>query len=180
MYCSYQLYHNHVSGAKQISTPDNKIFQSFMPLGNSKSIIFTVRAGHSAFLCLDDESDSQGCVLGDSSDNAYVIVIGGSPGNTGCYIRRNLDGGTVASLNLGGLTQAGFLDPKENKEFWTDFSNGLIRLGQGHVLGQNILLEWQDPNPIVPIVVRFMTGWGATGLWNVKLGKQYLKDTSKK
>ena len=51
-----------------------------MPLGNSKSIIFTIRAGHSAHLCLDDESDSQGCVLDDTSDNAYIIVIGS--GNT--------------------------------------------------------------------------------------------------
>ena len=76
------------------------------------------------------------------------------------------------------LTQIGCkLDANKDREFWADFNTGLIRLGQGHVLGQNILLEWQDPNPIVPIVVRFMTGWGATGLWNVKLGKQYLKDT---
>ena len=38
------------------------------------------------------------------------------------------------------------------------------------MLGQNILLEWQDADPIVPAVVRFMTGWGTTGIWNVKLG----------
>ena len=142
-----------------------------MPLGNSKSIIFTVRAGHNAHLCLDDESDSQGCVLNDSSDNAYIIVIGNS-GNTGCYISRNWDAVPAVSLTQSGCE----LDANEDREYWADFSTGLIRLGQGHVLGQNILLEWQDPNPIVPIVVRFMTGWGATGLWNVKLGKQYLKD----
>ena len=140
-----------------------------MPLGNSKSIIFTVKAGNGAHLCLDDESDDHGCVLNDSSDNAYIIVIG-SLGNTGCNIRRNW-------AEKVSLTQIGCkLDANKDREFWADFNTGLIRLGQGHVLGQNILLEWQDPNPIVPAVVRFMTGWGATGLWNVKLGKQYLKE----
>ena len=89
---------------------------------------------------------------------------------TGCNIRRNW-------AEKVSLTQIGCkLDANKDQEFWADFNTGLIRLGQGHVLGQNILLEWQDPNPIVPIVVRFMTGWGATGLWNVKLGKQYLKN----
>ena len=129
----------------------------FQELNSGKSITFTVRAkdaAHIGFMCV-------GC-----SDEFYEIVIGGW-GNTKNAIRRK----TLNTLHgPAGVTESteGILNHNENRPFWADALNGLVRLGKGDILGQNIVMQWQDPKPIIPNSIGFMTGWGASGDWNIK------------
>ena len=51
-------------------------------------------------------------------------------------------------------------------QLWADALDGLVRLGRGDIVGENLIIEWQDPNPHVATRVGLMTGWGATGIVN--------------
>ena len=140
-------------------TENNEQYDSalFQELDSGKSIIFTVQApndAHIGFMCV-------GC-----SNEFYEIVIGGS-GNAYSVIRRKM------LHTIGGETKVfastpGILHGNEYRPFWADALNGLVRLGKGNIIGQNVVMQWQDPNPIIPNSIGFMTGWGATGDWNIK------------
>ena len=121
-------------------------------MNSGKSIKFTVRAQNDAHI---------GFMSGNSSNEFYEIVIGGWS-NTQSQIRR-------INPTIVGVTKstAGILDPNEDQLFWADGLNGLVRLGKGHIIGKNVIMQWQDPNPIIPNSIGFMTGWGATGDWSI-------------
>ena len=146
--------------AISLHTEDTKQYDSalFQELDSGKSIIFTVRAPHSAhigFMC-------DGC-----SNEFYEILIGGWS-NTQSVIRRKTLGTLDGHAKVTAST-AGILDPNEDQPFWADALNGLVRLGKGNIIGQNVVMQWQDPNPIIPNSIGFMTGWGTSGDWNIKI-----------
>ena len=88
----------------------------------------------------------------------YEIVISGW-GNTQSVIRQSNQGASEAVTSTPNL-----LSGDEDVLFWADALNGLVRLGTGNVVGQNTLLEWQDPDHHVATHVGIMTGWGSTGV----------------
>jgi len=55
----------------------------------------------------------------------------------------------------------------EARIFWASAENGLVQLGRGSIVGEQIVMSWQDPNPHEAMYVGVMTGWGAEGKWNV-------------
>ena len=59
----------------------------------------------------------------------------------------------------------------EDRPFWADAKDGLVRLGKGLMIGSDIVMEWQDSNPVDPNYVVFSTAWGSTGFWKIKQGK---------
>ena len=49
-------------------------------------------------------------------------------------------------------------------------SNGRLRIGTSDIVGEN---EWMcgiDPNPLEIVEVVPMTGWGASGVWKLRVG----------
>ena len=38
-------------------------------------------------------------------------------------------------------------------------------LSSGNKPGENVWMQWQDPNPMNVTGIACMTGWGATGKW---------------
>jgi len=69
--------------------------------------------------------------------------------------------------NQVGASTSSIVSSSEARQFWASASNGLIQLGHGSVIGEQIILSWQDPNPHEAVYVGLMTGWGSTGSWNV-------------
>ena len=65
------------------------------------------------------------------------------------------------------LETSEILSDVEHRSFWTDFENGLVRVGKGDVIGSDILLEWQETDQLAPKYVGFMTGWGSVGSWTL-------------
>ena len=45
--------------------------------------------------------------------------------------------------------------------------DGLVLVGAGGDVGQDEFMRWQDPDHHVASYVGVMTGWGATGEWEV-------------
>ena len=138
-----------------ISTGDTKNYDSslFKTLTEDKDIVITVRAKNDAHLGFFSESQ----------DKFYEIVIGGWT-NTKTVLRRvipsEVDYNETATPNI--------LNPNEDRPFWADVKNGLMRLGSGNVVGNDIILKWQDNQPLDPSYVGFMTGWGSSGIWKYK------------
>ena len=91
----------------------------------------------------------------------YEIVIGGW-NNTKSVIRK----GSQGSAKDERVTQS-ILSPNEDRPFWADAKNGLVRLGKGKVIGSNIVMQWKDHKPFNPSYVGFMTGFGSTGIWKI-------------
>ena len=65
------------------------------------------------------------------------------------------------------VSTVGELSADAMVEFWADAVNGLVRLGRGHQIGSEIIMQWQDPEHHIATRVGLMTGWGSTGTWEV-------------
>ena len=61
----------------------------------------------------------------------------------------------------------GLLSNEEYVDFWADAVDGLVRVGMGHEIGSEILMQWQDPEHHEAMYVGLMTGWGSTGMVNL-------------
>ena len=127
----------------------------FKPLCNiNKAIIFNVRAKNDASVGFftDKKSDKE----------LYDIVIGGW-GNTQSVIlrERKINGNYLVTK-----ATANILNATEDRTFWADANNGVVRLGEGPIIGKKIVMSWTDEKPLNTIYVGFSTGWGATGDWN--------------
>ena len=151
-------------GKTVFNTEENYQYDSSLNLllDDSKSIIFSVRANGDAiigFMC-------------NSCNDFYEIVIGGW-GNSKSVIRRK-PVGTSYGDDTNFASTSGILDGNEYRPFWAQALNGLVRFGTGQIVGQNVVLQWQDPYPIIPDSIGFMTGWGSSGDWNIQdLGLYY-------
>ncbi len=129
---------------------------NFKKLAEDKAIIFTVDAKNDAHIGFFSEKKS--CPI-HCANEMYEIVIGGWA-NSQSVIRRGSQGSNKdlkATRNI--------LKSNEDRSFWADAKNGLVRVGKGKVIGYNIVMKWQDNQPLHPRYVGFMTGWGSTGIW---------------
>ena len=148
-------------GQAVFHTEDNYQYDSSLNLllDDSKSIIFSVRANGDAiigFMC-------------NSCNDFYEIVIGGWANTLSVIRRKPLGSLNGDETNL--ASTSGIVDGNEYRPFWAQvLLNGLVRFGTGHIIGQNIVIQWQDPSPIIPNYVGFTTGWGSSGDWIVVIG----------
>ena len=100
-----------------------------------KAIVFTVDAKNDAHIGFFSEKKS--CPL-NGPNEMYEIVIGGWD-NSQSVIRRGSQDSNKdlkATLNI--------LKSNEDRSFWADAKNGLVRVGKGKVIGYNIVMKWQD------------------------------------
>ena len=145
------------------STPNQYDYTPFFmnsQLGPMKAVQFTVRASNDAHVAFFDHDLNDAAWTGNGHEH-YEIAISGW-GNTQSVIRESAQGTNVAVADT-----TGFLSPSEDRPFWASALNGLVRLGTGSVVGHNVILEWQDPDPINPQYAAVSTGWGSTGTWHI-------------
>lgn len=122
-------------------------------LGPAKAVTFTVRAPNDAHVGFFSRERSL--------DEVYEIVIGGW-GDTQSVIRESNQGTNQVTVDTQGIVSA-----DEDRPFWADAHEGLVRLGTGTVVGENVVMQWQDPDPHTAVYVGIMTGWGGEGVWNM-------------
>ena len=92
------------------------------------------------------------------TETMYEFVIGGWK-NTKSAIRRGSTGAVQKLTN-------GILSESEYRSFVVNITaSGLMKLASPD---DGIILEWTDPDPLVPSYVGFMTGWGSTGKWKLE------------
>ena len=62
----------------------------------------------------------------------------------------------------------GILDCNNDREFWAEFGGGVVKVGRGQVLGQDVITELQDPDsPYNTHAISLSTQAEATALWKV-------------
>ena len=142
-----------------ISTANNSIYEGalFKTLKEDNALIFTARAISDAHLGYFSERKDYGVMYG-NRDPLYEIVIGGWA-NGRSVIRRE-------GSEKRGISTPDILNPNEDRLFWADAKDGLIRLGRGNTTGNEIILQWQDNQPLDLTYVGFMTCCGYSGIWN--------------
>ena len=74
------------------------------------------------------------------NENTYEIVFGAWE-NTKSVIRRVRQSVENAEY-LGPVVDCNIV-----KKLWLSWENGLIRAGFGHIVGESIMMEYDDPNP---------------------------------
>ena len=142
-----------IGRAIRLFTPDN---YSYQRVGFSSfyatSVIFKVQACNDAHVGLFE-------VLDTSGKFPYEIVFGGSK-NQWTYIRNQSLISNVASARTPNI-----LDCSKFKTLWVSWRGGFIEAGVGAIVGDNKVIDWQDPQPRGIHYVGISTGWGSTGLW---------------
>ena len=139
-------------------------------MAEDKAIIFTVDAKNDAHIGFFSKKKS--CAPR-CSNEMYEIVIGGW-GNSQSVIRRGSQG---SNKDLKATHH--ILKSNEDRPFWADAKNGLVRLGKGKVIGSDIVMKWQDNKPFNPSYVGFMTGFGSTGIWKISEKDKGKKESKK-
>ena len=132
-------------------------------LSNEKSILLYVHAKNDAHIGLSENMTIDG--------ERYEIVIGGIE-NTVTVIRKcsDLHGCDTETEII--EPSLGILSATEYRTFWIDTKNGLVRVGKGPIIGDNIVVTYtySGDDILNPNYVGFRTGWGSGGAnWNVCL-----------
>ena len=89
---------------------------------------------------------------------AYEIVLGAGT-NTFSVIRRAHQ--TDDKAYYVGTT----LNETDFRAFWISWSNGLIQVGFGNIVGHEMFMSWQDPEPIGIGVVAISGYYDVGGEW---------------
>ena len=150
-------------GCLSATSGDTTTYDTILPqpLGDDKSVVFTVTAGNDAHLGFFSDTQSTGEV--------YEIVLSGW-GNTMSTIRpcnQCSNSYQGADASGGRRPTPGLLSATEARTFWASAVDGLVIVGTGDSVGDDELMRWQDPDHHVASYVGVMTGWGATGEWEV-------------
>ena len=128
------------------------------PLGPMRLITYSVAASNDAHVAFFDTSPD---LWSGNGHEHYEIVMSGW-GNTLSAIRESSQGTNQVTSSTPGL-----LSMDEARPFWARAANGFVQLGSGSVVGEGILMEWQDPQPLNPTHFAVATGWGSTGDWHL-------------
>ena len=138
----------------QITTGNTELYEKLgIPLTDYKAVVFELDASHDGHIGFFTAARDL--------RKMYEIVISDWD-NTQSTIRRGSQGPAMAASCTQGLLNAG-----SYTQLWADANEGLVRLGRGKVVGKDVILEWQDQEPLDVESVGLMTGWGACGKWRV-------------
>ncbi|ELU12989.1 hypothetical protein CAPTEDRAFT_114549 [Capitella teleta] len=117
--------------------------------------MFGVRACHSARIALST-------FYGNTDTQTYEVVIGGWE-NTKTVIRRSVAGDIVEEVDTPDILSCDHL-----RIFWIKQErDGLLQIGEGSNIGNNVVLSWNDADPYDVASVSLSTGHGARGEWQV-------------
>lgn len=104
---------------------------------NEGAISFTAVARHSVGLSLSNKKNQQYLVTFGDDENKFLTL------------RKNRS--VVAKLHLADIPDAQIND-NQPENLWVSIEGGILMIGSGQV-GDNVLLAWQDPDPLEEITI---------------------------
>ncbi|MBY0353044.1 hypothetical protein K2W90_01615 [Candidatus Babeliales bacterium] len=102
-------------------------------------IIFEARGQSDIFIAFSEDATS----VRNTDTDIYETVIGGW-NNSKHVTRIKSLGRSVIEVKADRSSQ---LSLREFKTYWVGLNDGMISLGSGDKIGENIIMEWQDPYP---------------------------------
>ncbi|CAC5357190.1 unnamed protein product [Mytilus coruscus] len=120
------------------------------------SFRFQVKSCRAAVVLLSTASDLM-------SPDFYEIFYGGG-GNSKTYLSRNY-GSNEAAFNTPDL-----LDCDNMVSLWLSWENGKLQSGTGSILGQNRMMNWNDPSPLDIKGIGIMSAYGYNAEWIISSG----------
>ncbi|ELU12991.1 hypothetical protein CAPTEDRAFT_114616, partial [Capitella teleta] len=146
----------------RLSTPDDldDLAYGYYEVTPSKGhFLFSASACNDIHLALAEEP-------GVYSANAYEIVIGGWENTQSVDLVS--DDHLPQTPDQATLETPSILDCAEVRQFWVQWDDGLITVGDGFDVGFSPLLSWQDDDAHDVNYVTLSTGWGAEGEWRIE------------
>ena len=92
-------------------------------------------------------------------DVAYELTIGSS-GNDWCVIRKQRQ-----TTDVAGAYTPDILNCDQMLPFWVSWVDGLIQLGRGSMIGDDLIVSWQDAEPLAVSHVSISTYSTSEGYW---------------
>ncbi|QQR49819.1 hypothetical protein IPF37_03185 [bacterium] len=106
-------------------------------------LIFEVQGQSDAFVCFSEDAVS----VRNTDTELYELVIGGWE-NSKNVIRIKSLGRSATEIDITkSALKTSQLSQRDFKAYWVGFNDGMISMGSGDQVGQNIIAEWQDPYP---------------------------------
>ncbi|CAG2197162.1 NUP49 [Mytilus edulis] len=103
----------------------------------------------------------------DSTKPLYEIAIGAAH-DTRTFIRRRNDASLQESSRVTKQQYIeNMLNCSEYRPFWISWEAGIIIVGSGNVVGDNVIVSWIDPNPFIVKSLGILTLDMEVGEWKV-------------
>ena len=96
-----------------------------------------------------------------ATGDIYELVIGGW-GNSRSVFRERKQSCQLASANTPSI-----LNCAETRLFWLSWKDGLLSFGKGWILGENLVMKYQNTNPYTINYVSASGGFGGSGEWTI-------------
>ena len=130
-------------------------YRSMLDLSNRQSIRFAVKAIKTVYLLF---SERHANTINYNTDHDYIEVLFGS--SQGSVIRVGIMAGWDGAVVIPDV-----LDASAFKYFWISWNNGVIKVGHGFGIGDDIIMEKSYPSSID---VKYLALWNGYGSGEVK------------
>lgn len=141
-----------------VSTPASHTHTSVQIEPVSQEVVLRVMACKDAHIALMTTSR----VADQPLDPYYEIVLGGY-NNQKSDIRKPGNGGLMAQVETPDI-----LNEFEYRTFWISWKDGVVKFGQGSIVGELELLRYEDPAPLDVSLVSLSTWERCPGMWKLK------------
>ncbi len=140
------------------------LYRSVLDLTERNHIRVSVKAANDAFL-LFSERYANSIVINTDTDLFEVLIGGWS--NTKSVIRV----GDIATSKTGGVCDTpNILDATDFRYFWIAWNKGLVKVGSGFTIGQNVFMQKSYPATTDVKYLSLWNGWGSDAEWKIYAG----------
>ncbi len=140
-------------------------YRSVLELSGRQYIRFALKSGGNAGLLFSEKLAN---TINYNTDYDYIEFAFGGWDNVKTVIRI----GTMSG-DAGYVYTPGILDSTTFKYFWIGWESGMITLGHGFVIGDNVIIKKLYPSTIDIKYFGIYNGWGYGGDWKIYTGIYY-------
>ncbi len=137
-------------------------YRTVLNISSRTQLRFGVRALHNSYLMLSEKPAN---TIDYSTYHDYAEIGIGGWINLKSIIYVGTIGGSAGAVDTHGI-----LNNTEFRYFWVTWSNGIIRVGHGFIMGKNIIMEKNYPSTTEIKYLSLFNGFGSDGAWQLYAG----------
>ena len=137
-------------------------YRNMLDITRRNHIRFSVKAASNSFLFLSEKLVN---TIDYNNDHGYAEIALGGWGNSKSIIYR----GTMFGES-GAVSTPGILDGTAFKNFWASWNNGVIKVGSGFIIGDNVIMEKWYPLTTHIKYLALLNAYGSSGNWKLYPG----------
>ncbi len=140
-------------------------YRHVFDLKNTRHLKFSVKASQDGFLLFSEKIANS---MNYNIDHEYVEVNIGAHGNKKTLIRVGTMDGNGEDVNT-----LKILSSNKFSYFWATWDNGIIKLGHGFEINQDVIIQRSYPATTDIKYLALFNGFGSEGFWRLFIGIYY-------